>query len=166
MSALALDLQDLRVRFPVPAGEADIVDGVDLSIARGEALGMVGESGSGKTMIALACLRMVPEPGRVTAARLRVAERDLLALDEPALCGVRGAEVGMVFQNPMTAFNPVRTIGEQLAATWLRHRPREAGRAGRGEARSRRCARSASPRPNAASTPTRTRCPAACCSGR
>jgi oligopeptide/dipeptide ABC transporter ATP-binding protein len=133
----ALDLQDLRVDFPTPLGEVGIVDGVSLSIARGEALGMVGESGSGKTMIALACLRMVPEPGRVAATRLRVADRDLLALDEPALCAVRGADVGVVFQNPMTAFNPVRTIGEQLAATWLRHRPAGGARPSRREARER-----------------------------
>ncbi len=125
-ATLALDVRDLVVRFPVPGradgAEATIVDRVDLAIRRGEALGLVGESGSGKTMIALSCLRLVPPPGRVDGA-VRVAGHDLLALDEAALCRLRGRDVGMVFQNPMTAFNPVRTIGWHLASARRRHTP-------------------------------------------
>ncbi len=121
MNAHCLEIRDLRVVFPLADGrEAAIVDGVDLAIRRGEALGMVGESGSGKTMIALSCLRLVPPPGRVTGL-LRVNGHELLQLDETELCALRGRDVGMVFQNPMTAFNPVRTIGEQLQAAWRRH---------------------------------------------
>jgi oligopeptide/dipeptide ABC transporter ATP-binding protein len=121
LNATCLEIRDLRVTFPLADGrDAAIVDGVDLAIRRGEALGMVGESGSGKTMIALSCLRLVPAPGR-TEGTLRVNGHELLRLDETELCRLRGRDVGMVFQNPMTAFNPVRTIGHQLQAAWLRH---------------------------------------------
>lgn len=117
----ALSVRGLAVEFATTHGPARIVDGVSLALARGEALGMVGESGSGKTMIALALLGLVPAPGRVTADMLTVSGHDLLALDEVARCRLRGRDVGMVFQNPMSAFNPVRTIGQQLAASLRRH---------------------------------------------
>jgi peptide/nickel transport system ATP-binding protein len=121
MNAASLEIRELHVTFPLPDGrDASIVDGVDLAVRRGEAVGMVGESGSGKTMIALSCLRLVPPPGRVTGT-VRVNGHELLQLDETELCALRGRDVGMVFQNPMTAFNPVRTIGHQLQAAWRRH---------------------------------------------
>jgi oligopeptide/dipeptide ABC transporter ATP-binding protein len=121
VNAACLEIRDLSVTFPLADGrDASIVDGVDLAIRRGEAVGMVGESGSGKTMIALSCLRLVPPPGRVSGT-VRVDGHDLLRLDETELCALRGRDVGVVFQNPMTAFNPVRTIGHQLQAAWRRH---------------------------------------------
>ncbi len=120
-AALALSVNGLVVEFATPRGPARVVDGVSLALAPGEALGMVGESGSGKTMIALALLGLVPAPGRVSAGTLEVNGHDLLALDEVARCRLRGRDVGMVFQNPMSAFNPVRTIGQQLAASVRRH---------------------------------------------
>lgn len=130
MSNEVLVLRDLKVEFPGPAGPATVVDGVSLTLGRGEALGMVGESGSGKTMIALSLLRLVPEPGRVAGGEIRVAGNDVTRLDERSLNAVRGRDVGMVFQNPMSAFNPVRSIGHQLVASIRRH-----GRSDRGTAR-------------------------------
>ena len=116
-----LSLSDLSVEFPTPLGAASVVDRVSLSIRRGEALGMVGESGSGKTMIALSLLRLIPEPGRIAGGTIRVAGHDLMSLGPAGLDALRGRDVGMVFQNPMSAFNPVRTIGWQLAASLRRH---------------------------------------------
>jgi oligopeptide/dipeptide ABC transporter ATP-binding protein len=121
MSGQVLSLRDLTVEFPGPAGPASVVDRVSLSLERGEALGMVGESGSGKTMIALSLLGLVPEPGRVAGGEIRVNGHDMRELDDQALNAVRGRDVGMVFQNPMSAFNPVRSIGHQLAASVQRH---------------------------------------------
>jgi len=121
VSSTVLEVEALRVEFPGPQGPAAVVDRVSLALARGEALGMVGESGSGKTMIALSLLALVPEPGRIAGGRIRVAGQDVLALDERSLSALRGRDVGMVFQNPMSAFNPVRTIGHQLAAALRRH---------------------------------------------
>ena len=132
MSPAVLELEALRVEFPTSQGVASVVDDVSLFVARGEALGMVGESGSGKTMIALSLLRLVPEPGRIAAGSICVAGRNLLALDERSLNQLRGRDVAMVFQNPMSAFNPVRSIGHQLIASLRRH-----GCTGRREARSR-----------------------------
>jgi len=109
-----LAVDDLHVAFPTPAGAAYAVDGVSLRLDAGQTLGLVGESGCGKTLTALALLRLVPPPGRV-AGRIAFAGRDLLGLDEPAMRAVRGAEIGMVFQEPMTALNPVLTIGAQIA---------------------------------------------------
>ncbi len=121
MSPAVLELDELRVEFPASQGVAAVVDGVSLSVARGEALGMVGESGSGKTMIALSLLRLVPEPGRIAGGSIRVAGRNLLELDERSLAQLRGRDVGMVFQNPMSGFNPVRSVGRQLVASLRRH---------------------------------------------
>jgi len=121
MTDQVLAIEDLRVEFPTAQGPAAVVDGVSLTVLRGEALGMVGESGSGKTMIALSLLRLVPEPGRIAGGGIHVAGRNLLALDEHSLDQLRGRDVAMVFQNPMSAFNPVRSIGHQLVASLRRH---------------------------------------------
>ncbi|MHC0053506.1 ABC transporter ATP-binding protein [Actibacterium sp. D379-3] len=103
----------------------------DLSFAvrRGEVFGLVGESGSGKSLTALALMGLLPQ-GSVTAGHARLDGTDLLTQPEPALCAIRGNRIGMIFQEPMTALNPVQTIGDQVAETLLIH-----GRANRGEAR-------------------------------
>ena len=90
-------------------------DGVSFDIARGEILALAGESGSGKSVTALSILRMVPPPGRILSGSILFEGRDLLALDEPELRRVRGARIGFVFQEPMTALNPVFTVGDQIA---------------------------------------------------
>ncbi len=91
------------------------VDGVSFKIARGEILALAGESGSGKSVTALSVLRMVPPPGRISAGSIRFEGRDLVALDERELQRIRGTRIGFVFQEPMTALNPVFTVGDQIA---------------------------------------------------
>ncbi len=97
-----------------------ILDRVSMTLAPGEVLGVIGESGSGKSMTALAVMGLLPE-GSATQGEVRLEGRDLLSLDEAGMCGIRGNEIGMVFQEPMTALNPVKTIGDQVAETILVH---------------------------------------------
>jgi len=118
-----LDVQELEVRFPTAAGEARAVDGVSLQLECGQSLGLVGESGCGKTVTALSILRLVPPPGRIAAGRILFAERDLLALDEGEMRRLRGGEIAMIFQEPMSALNPVLTVGDQIAEAVRLHRP-------------------------------------------
>ena len=108
-----LELESLTVEIATPLGMARIVDGIDVALEAGESLGLVGESGCGKSMTALAIMGLLPEAARVLG-RLRLDGQDLLALDEPALCALRGRRMAMVFQEPMTALNPVCTIGDQV----------------------------------------------------
>ena len=98
----------------VEIGGLPILSGVDFALARGETLGLVGESGSGKSMTALAVMGLLPERA-VAHGAVRLDGSDLLTTDEDALCRVRGRRIGMVFQEPMTALNPLRSIGNQIA---------------------------------------------------
>ncbi|GAB4557947.1 MAG: ABC transporter ATP-binding protein [Haliangiales bacterium] len=92
------------------------IDGVSFTIGRGQTLGIVGESGCGKSVTALSIMRLIPEPpGRVAAGAIRYRGRDLLALSENAMRGVRGNQISMIFQEPMTSLNPVYTVGDQVA---------------------------------------------------
>ena len=104
-----LDVQDLRVAF----GPTEVVRGVSFQIQAGEKLALVGESGSGKTITALSLLGLVANARTLGTARLQ--GRDLLALTEPQWREVRGGDVAMVFQEPMTALNPLMTVGDQIA---------------------------------------------------
>ena len=103
---------------------AKAVDGVDLDIRPGEVLGLVGESGSGKSVTALSILRLVPDPpGRIAAGEIRFRGRDLLTLSWEDIRRVRGKEISMIFQEPMTSLNPVFTIGRQVMEIILAHEP-------------------------------------------
>jgi oligopeptide/dipeptide ABC transporter ATP-binding protein len=102
------------VHFFTRSGVAPVVDGIDFSIGSRETLGLVGESGSGKTMASLAILRLVPPPARIVGGSLRFQDRDLLALDDTAMRGLRGKSIAMIFQNPAYSLNPILTIGDQL----------------------------------------------------
>ncbi len=106
-----LSVENLTVTLP---GGVEILSGVSLALPRGAALGLVGESGSGKSMTALAIMGLLP-PGAVAGGRVVLDGQDLLALDDAALCRVRGQRIGMVFQEPMTALNPLMSIGAQVA---------------------------------------------------
>ncbi|MCA0326231.1 MAG: ATP-binding cassette domain-containing protein, partial [Proteobacteria bacterium] len=113
MTAPLLQVEDLQVAF----GAKTVVGGVGFSIARGEKLALVGESGSGKTVTALALLRLLHD-ARISGRALfhdGGQTRDLLALPERALRGLRGDDIAMIFQEPMTALNPLMTVGEQIA---------------------------------------------------
>jgi peptide/nickel transport system ATP-binding protein len=112
-----LQVENLRVSFPTTAGgRVYPVDGVSLSLERGETLALVGESGCGKSLTSLALLRLIPSPGRVEeGSTIRLGDTDVLALRGEALRKIRGRRIGMVFQDPMTSLNPVFTVGDQIA---------------------------------------------------
>jgi oligopeptide/dipeptide ABC transporter ATP-binding protein len=111
-----LSLRDLRTWFHTEAGTARSVDGVSLDVHPGETLGIVGESGCGKSVTALSVLRLIRPPGRIEAGSQVLFEgRDLLALPEKELRAIRGNRIAMIFQEPMTALNPVFTVGDQIA---------------------------------------------------
>jgi oligopeptide/dipeptide ABC transporter ATP-binding protein len=110
-----LHVAGLRTVFATEAGEVPAVDGVDLVLAAGETLGIVGESGCGKSVTALSIMRLIQRPGRIVAGAVTFAGRDLLLLPERDMRAVRGNEIAMIFQEPMTSLNPVLTIGFQVA---------------------------------------------------
>jgi peptide/nickel transport system permease protein len=116
-----LEVQDLSVTFPTPQGPVRPVRGLSFRIGRAEAVGVVGESGSGKSLTALAVARLIEEPGRVDASRLRLLGTDLLAGSERGLRHLLGTSLSMVFQDPGTSFNPTRRVGGQLAEVGRYH---------------------------------------------
>jgi peptide/nickel transport system ATP-binding protein len=109
-----LQTQDLKVALDAELGLVKAIDGLTLSIQRGETFALVGESGCGKSMTALALMRLLPENGRVTSGEVRLDRDDLLALPEAGMRAVRGGRIGMIFQEPSTSLNPVMKIGAQL----------------------------------------------------
>ncbi len=115
-----LEIDDLAVAF---GASAPAVDGLDLAVERGQVAVVVGESGCGKSVTALSILRLVPSPGRIERGRIRWDGRDLLQLDEGGMQRVRGGQIAMIFQEPMTALNPVMTVGEQIVEAVCLHRP-------------------------------------------
>ena len=115
MTTPLLEIEGLRTYFDVEGGPARAVDGVSLRLEAGRTLGLVGESGCGKSVTALSVMRLVPHPGRIVAGTVRLAGRDLLGLPESDLRRVRGNEVAMIFQEPMTSLNPVFRCGWQVA---------------------------------------------------
>jgi peptide/nickel transport system ATP-binding protein len=125
-----LEVSHLTTVFDLATGPAPAVDDVSFDVRPGETLGLVGESGSGKSVTALSIMRLVQPPGRIASgSSIRFNGRELLTLSEPEMRGVRGASIALIFQEPMTALNPVFTIGDQVAETLLVH-----GRATRREA--------------------------------
>ena len=116
-----LEVDDLTVTLETGRGPAAAVRGVSFRLERGETLGLVGESGCGKSMTALALLGLLPDGAR-TGGRVRLDGEDLLALDERALCRIRGNRIAMVFQEPMTSLNPLHSIGRQIAEPLMLHR--------------------------------------------
>lgn len=115
MSEPLLIVDGLSVAFPGERGHVRVVDRVGFSIKVGETLALVGESGCGKSMTALAIMRLIPKPGRIEpGSRIRFEGRDLLSLSVPQMRSVRGARIGMIFQEPMTSLNPVTTVGDQV----------------------------------------------------
>ena len=128
-----LSVEDLVVRFRTHEGTIHAVNGVSFELEEGERLGLVGESGCGKSVTNLAILRLLPRPaGRIEGGRVRFDGQDLMALDEAEIRDIRGREIAMIFQDPMTSLNPVLTIEEQMVETIQAHRT-----VGRDEARAR-----------------------------
>ena len=117
-----LRVRELRTRFNTLEGTVRAVDGLTFDLSRGEALGVVGESGCGKSVAALSIMRLVVEPpGQVQAEQLALGEIDLLSLSEPQMRRIRGNEISMIFQEPMTSLNPVLTIGRQISEAVVLH---------------------------------------------
>ena len=118
-----LDVKDLHTEFRTGAGVVRAVDGVSYAVEQGETVAIVGESGSGKSVGALSILRLIPDPpGRITRGEVIFAGRDLMQLPDAQMREVRGGDIGMVFQEPMTSLNPVLTIGRQITETLEQHR--------------------------------------------
>jgi ABC-type dipeptide/oligopeptide/nickel transport system ATPase component len=116
-----LDVQNLTVTFAGRNGTVTAVDEVSFSIAPGETLGLVGESGSGKSVTAFSILRLLQPPGRVTGGHVMFEGQDLLVLPEREMRSVRGARISLIFQEPMTALNPVMRVGDQIAEALTAH---------------------------------------------
>src|SRR5690554_6154884 len=118
-----LRIRGLKTQFRTEAGIARAVDGVDLDIHPGEVVGLVGESGSGKSVTALSVLRLIPNPpGEIVAGSIEFRGQDLLKLPWDAMRKIRGGEISMIFQEPMTSLNPVFTVGMQLMEVIQQHR--------------------------------------------
>ncbi len=118
-----LQVENLRTYFHTRAGVMRAVDGVDLDVSEGRTLGVVGESGCGKSVTALSIMRLIDPPGRVEdGSRILFGGRDLAELDEEELRAVRGNEISMIFQEPMTSLNPVYTVGDQIVEAVVLHR--------------------------------------------
>jgi oligopeptide/dipeptide ABC transporter ATP-binding protein len=117
-----LEVQNLQTHFPTLAGLVKAVDDVSFVINEGELLGLVGESGSGKSITALSILRLISEPGKVAGGSIRFKGEDLLAATEDRMREIRGNDIAMIFQDPMTSLNPVYTVGEQIAEALRLHR--------------------------------------------
>jgi peptide/nickel transport system ATP-binding protein len=117
-----LEVTDLRTWFFTRDGIVRAVDGVSFHVMPGETLAIVGESGCGKTMTALSLLRLVPNPpGRIVSGSIKIEGKDLVQLSEPEMRDIRGNEISMIFQEPMTSLNPVMTIGHQISETVRLH---------------------------------------------
>ena len=122
---MLLEVRNLRAHFRTDAGVARAVDGVNFNLKRGECVALAGESGCGKSVTSLALMRLLAMPPAFVPAGVIVFDgRDLLRLSEAEMCGVRGREIAMIFQEPQTALNPVFTAGQQIAEAYLAHHPR------------------------------------------
>ena len=125
-----LQVRNLKTQFFTPAGVIRAVDGVSLELHEGETLGLVGESGCGKSVTALSLMRLIPDPpGRIVDGEIMFKGRDLLKLSDREMRKVRGRDIGMIFQEPMTSLNPVLTIGRQITEALELHMGMTKGKA-------------------------------------
>ncbi|MDP1910903.1 MAG: ATP-binding cassette domain-containing protein, partial [Hyphomicrobium sp.] len=117
-----LEVKGLHTEFRTGAGRVPAVDGISFAVEQGETVAIVGESGSGKSVSALSILRLVADPpGRITGGQIVFDGKDLLSLSEAEMRQIRGRDIGMVFQEPMTSLNPVLTIGRQITEVLEAH---------------------------------------------
>ena len=122
MAEPLLEIRGLKTHFATDDGMVQAVDGVDITIGRGETVGVVGESGCGKTVTALSVLKLIAmPPGRIVAGQILYQGRDLVPLGADEMDRIRAKDIAMVFQEPMTSLNPVYTVGEQIAEVLRRH---------------------------------------------
>ena len=112
----SVEIKDLAVRFSTVDGVVHAINGVDLKIEKGKTLGLVGETGAGKTTTALSILRLIPNPpGEITSGSIILEGKNIFEYSEKEMENIRGKQVSMIFQDPMTSLNPVMTIGDQIA---------------------------------------------------
>ena len=116
-----LDIQGLTTHFFTRAGVIKAIDNLSLKLQKGRVLGLVGESGCGKTVTALSILNLVPYPGKIVSGKILFEGKDLLALSPQEIRTIRGAKISMIFQEPMTALNPVFTVGNQITEVLTAH---------------------------------------------
>ena len=122
MNKRILEIKDLHVHFHLPEGIARAVDGISINLAAGETLGLVGESGCGKSVTSLSILGLIPSPpGRIEAGRIQFEDQDLLNMDAERLRRIRGRDISIIFQEPMTSLNPVLPIGRQITEALQLH---------------------------------------------
>jgi len=117
-----LEIEDLHTEIRLRSATVHALEGVSLNVEAGECLGIVGESGSGKTMTALSVMQLLPPGGHIVGGTVTLAGQELTALGDDGMRHVRGNEIGMIFQDPMTSLNPTMTVGDQIAETVLLHR--------------------------------------------
>ena len=116
-----LEIKDLTIHFQTEEGNVKAVNGISFAVEQGKTLGLVGETGAGKTTTALGILRLVPEPGKILSGSVTYKDSNILQMSEKDVQDLRGNEISMIFQDPMTALNPVMTVGDQIAEVILRH---------------------------------------------
>jgi oligopeptide/dipeptide ABC transporter ATP-binding protein len=124
-----LRIEDLHTQFHVHGGVVRAVDGVNLTIPAGQTIGLVGESGSGKSITALSIMRLLESNGGITSGHVWLHDRDLVTLSDEEMRGIRGNDISMIFQEPMTALNPVFTVGDQIAEAVRLHEKVDRGQA-------------------------------------
>ncbi len=117
-----LEVRDLRTYFPTRAGLVKAVDGIGFHIDEGELLGLVGESGSGKSITALSILRLISPPGKIAGGSIKFKGEELSTASVDRMREIRGNDIAMIFQDPMTSLNPVYTVGEQIAEALRLHK--------------------------------------------
>ena len=130
---LPLDVQDLSTTLFTRRGEMKAVDGLSLAVGAGETVALVGESGCGKSLSALSIMRLLPDPpARIVGGAVKLNGRDIVAVSEETMLDIRGKEIGMIFQDPLSSLNPVTTVEKQIAEVLTTHTD-----LGRGQARAR-----------------------------
>ena len=122
MADRLLNVEGLETQFKTPDGIIHAVNGVSLSLDEGETLGVVGESGCGKSVTVLSCLKLIPmPPGEIVAGSAHYKGQDLLQMENEEIRKIRGSQISMIFQDPMTSLNPVMTIGKQIEEPLMLH---------------------------------------------
>ena len=122
MEGYIIEISNLYTSFFIDTQVIPVINELNLAIKKGKVFGLIGESGSGKTMTALSILRLIPSPGKITGGKIYFEGKDLLSLTNREMESIRGKRIGMVFQEPMTALNPVIRVGEQISETLIIHK--------------------------------------------